>query len=97
MLPFLLLAIMVTWQVLLGAWAFTQASNAARTASRVAGRSADADPQKAARNAVSRPLRRGMKVRMDGDRAIVRLRIPVLVPGISSKELTATRSAELPS
>lgn len=97
MLPYLLLAIMFTWQVLLGAWAYTQASNAARTASRVHGRSDDADPRKAARNALSPPLRRGMAFRMKGDRATVKVRIPILVPGVSAADLVATRSAELPS
>ncbi len=97
MLPYLLLSVMLIWQVLLGAWAFTQASNAARTASRVHARGAEADPRKAARNALSPPLRRGMKFRLEGDRATVRVRIPILVPGLSADSLRATRSAELPS
>lgn len=97
MLPFLLLAALMAWQLLLGAWTFTQASNAARTASRVVARSDDADPEKAARNAVSRPLRKGMRVKMDGDRATVRVNIPILFPGLSTSDLRATRSAELPS
>jgi len=97
MLPFLLIAALMVWQLLLGAWTFTQASNAARTASRVAARSDEADPGKAARNAVSRPLRRGMRVRMDGDRATVRVNVPILFPGLTTSQLRATRSAELPS
>lgn len=95
MLPYLLLATLMGWQLLLGAWAYTQASNAARTASRVEGRGGD--PGKAARNAVSGPLRRGLKVKMDGDRATVRVRIPIVLPGLGSERLRATRSAELPS
>ena len=96
MLPYLLLAIMAIWQVFLGAWAYTQASNAARTASRVNARSDDADPEKAARNALSKGLRRGMGFDMKGDRATVKVRIPILFPGIGADELRATRSAELP-
>jgi hypothetical protein len=97
MLPYLLLAIMLVWQGLLAAWAYTQASNAARTASRVHGRSDDADPRKAARNALSPPLRRNMGFRMEGDRATVKVRIPILVPGLDAEDLVAKRSAELPS
>ena len=97
MLPWLLLSIMLIWQGLLAGWAYTQASNAARTASRVHARSTLADPEKAARNAVSRPLRRGMRFELRGDRATVQLRIPILVPGISTDRLRAKRSAELPS
>lgn len=97
MIPFLLLAALMAWQLLLGAWTFTQASNAARTASRVVARSDEADPRKAARNAVSKPLRQGMRVEMKGDRATVRINIPLLFPGLTTKDLRATRSAELPS
>lgn len=96
MLPYLLLAILVVWQVLLGAWAFLAASNAARTVSRIQARVADSDSEKAARNAVSPGLRRGLKVEVRGDRATVRVRIPIVVPGITAKSLTASRSAELP-
>jgi len=62
----------------------------------VSARSDDADPKKAARNAVSRPLRRGFEFEMRGDRATVRLQIPIIVPGVSTRDLRATRSAELP-
>jgi hypothetical protein len=95
MLPFLLLVALASWQLMLGAWACTQASNAARTASRVHGRGGD--ERKAARGAVSKPLREGMRIRRDGDRVTVRVRIPIVVPGLSAKGLRATRSAELPS
>lgn len=95
MLPYLLLVALAAWQLMLGAWAYTQASNAARTASRVAGRGGDA--RKAARGAVSGPLQRGIRVVRDGDRVTVRLRIPLVIPGLASERLRATRSAELPS
>ncbi len=97
MLPYLLITIMLIWQGLLAGWAYTQAANAARTASRVHARGLTADPEKAARNALSKPLRRGMRFELRGDRATVRVRIPILVPGISSERLRAKRSAELPS
>ncbi len=96
MLWWLMLAVLVVWQLMLAAWTTSQASNAARTASRVSARGGD--PEKAARHAVSSPLRKGFKdLRMRGDRATVILRIPILVPGLYAEDLTATRSAELPS
>ena len=90
----LLLAAFAVWQVLLITWSFNQASNAARTASRVDGRGGDAE--KAGRAALSPGLRREAVIRMQGERATVRVRIPILVPGLDTDRLRATRSAELP-
>ena len=97
MLFWLLLVTLVVWQICLAAWTYTQVSNAARTASRVEGRGGDA--RKAARNALSTPLREHVQnIDVDGDRATVAVRMPLLVPGLlTSERLTATRSAELPS
>lgn len=90
----LLLGAVVVWQLMLAGWAYEQASNAARTASRVHAR--DGDPGKAARMAVSGPLRGGLEVRVSGETATVRLRIPIIVPGLANPRLTAQRSATLP-
>jgi hypothetical protein len=97
MMGWLVLVTLIVWQVCLAAWTYTQVSNAARTASRVEGRGGDA--KKAARNALSTVLQDDVeRVAIDGDRATVRVRIPVLVPGlISTGRLTASRTAELPS
>jgi hypothetical protein len=97
MIWWLLLVTLIVWQVCLAAWTYTQASNAARTASRVEGRGGD--PKKAARNALSTPLQNSVeKIEINGDRATVKVRIPLLVPGlIDTDKLLATRSAELPS
>ena len=57
----LVLTAFVVWQLLLVTWAFNQASNAARTASRVDGRGGDA--VKAGREALSKGLRDGAKIR----------------------------------
>ena len=97
MLFWLLLVTVIVWQVALAAWTYTQVSNAARTASRVEGRGGDA--RKAARNALSSPLQKTLeKIEVEGDRATVAVRMPLLVPGLlTSDKLTATRSAELPS
>ena len=97
MMMWLLLVTLIVWQVCLAAWTYTQVSNAARTASRVEGRGGDA--RKAARNALATPLRKGVeKIEIDGDRATVKVRMPIVLPGVMTTEkLTATRSAELPS
>ena len=97
MVWWLLLVTLVVWQVCLAAWTYTQASNAARTGSRVEGRGGDA--KKAARNALSKPLQKTVKkIDVKGDRVTVTVKMPLLVPGlISTEDLTATRSAELPS
>ena len=81
----------------LAAWTYTQVSNAARTASRVEGRGGDAE--KAARNALSAPLRKNIeKITIEGEGATVEVRMPLVLPGIfSSKKLLAIRTAELPA
>jgi hypothetical protein len=93
----LLLAALFCWQLFLAAWTVNQATNAARTASRVAARY-DGDPEKAARNAVSGPLRGGFhRFRMQGEEATVRLRIPIIFPGLDVDGFSVTRRATLPS
>jgi Flp pilus assembly protein TadG len=93
-LVWLLLAALFIWQLLLVTWSFNQASNAARTASRADGRGGSA--QKAGRDALSPGLRDDAKVEMAGEKATVKVRIPIVVPGLDSPKLLATRTAELP-
>jgi hypothetical protein len=93
----LLLAGMFAWQLMLGAWTVTQASNAARTATRVDARGGDAE--KAARNALSAPLQHGFdrgRFKMEGETATVVVKIPVVLPGLTVDGFEATRSATLP-
>ena len=90
----LLLTAFVVWQLLLVTWTFNQASNAARTASRVDGRGGDA--VKAGRNALSPGLRGGARIKMEGEKAIVKVRIPIIVPGVDLDGVMATGKAELP-
>ena len=97
MVLWLLLAAVFTWQLMLAAWTANQATNATRTASRVAAR-AGGDPEKAARNAISRPLRGGFHdFREDGETTTVRLSIPIILPGITADGFSITREATLPS
>ncbi len=90
----LLLTAFVVWQLMLVTWTFTSASNAARTASRVEGR--DGSGTKAGKAALSPGLRDHAKVTMSGEKATVKVRIPIVIPGLDSPELLATKSAELP-
>jgi hypothetical protein len=96
MMGWLLLVTLIVWQVALAAWTYTQVSNAARTASRVEARGGDA--KKAARNALSKPLQKNIeRIEIDGEKATVEVRMPLVLPGIiSSKNLLAARTAELP-
>jgi hypothetical protein len=96
MVFWLLLAALFVWQLMLAAWTVTQTANAARTASRVAART-DGDPEKAARNALSPPLRSGFHdFERNGEKATVRVRIPIIVPGLDAG-ISVSRSATLPS
>lgn len=96
MMVWLLLVTLIVWQVCLAAWTYTQVSNAARTASRVEGRGGD--PEKAARNALAGPLRKGIKeIKIKGDRARVVVKMPIVLPGIiTTDKAVAIREAELP-
>ncbi len=97
MIFWLLIASLFVWQLFLAAWTVNQATNAARTASRVAAR-AGSDPEKAARNAISSPLRKGFHdFRQEGEQATVRLRIPIILPGLTIDDVSVTRRATLPS
>ncbi len=83
-LMWLLLAALFVWQLLLVTWTFNQASNAARTASRVDGRGGDG--VKAGREALSpRPARATPGSAWRASSATVRVRIPILVPGLDSR------------
>jgi hypothetical protein len=97
MVWWLLLAGVFAWQLMLGAWTVTQASNAARTATRVDARGGDAE--KAAYNALSSPLRDGFdrgRFKMDGETATVVVKIPIILPGLTAEGFTTTRRATLP-
>ena len=97
MMFWLLLAALLVWQLMLAAWTVNQATNAARTASRVAARPGG-DAEKAARNAVSGPLRDGFHdFRQSGETATVHLAIPIIMPGLTAEGFSVTRRATLPS
>ena len=94
MVFWLLFATLCVWQLMLAGWTLNQTENAARTASRVAAR--DGDPEKAARNALSRPLRDGFHdFKLDGETATVHVYLPIILPGLETG-LSVSRDATLP-
>ena len=97
MLWWLLLAALVVWQLLLAGWAAVSASNAARTGGRVESRGADRrEAEEAAVAALSSPLRRHARATASGETMRVRVRVPVIVPGVSVDEFTVSKSATFP-
>jgi Flp pilus assembly protein TadG len=94
MLPWLLLAALIVWQILLASYTATSATNAARTASRVAGLGGDGE--RAGLSALPNALDGGARVAIDGERASVEVRVPVLIPGVDTGAWTVTKTAELP-
>lgn len=94
MLPFLVLAALLVWQLLLVGYAVTSAENAARAASRVDARGGDG--RKAAERVVGGPLREGIRTELESGKAVVRVRVPLIAPGITREDVTVSRDAELP-
>ena len=97
MLALLLLGAMVVWQLMLTGWAVESASNAARTGSRMVSRGATTnDAEKGAVASLSSPLRRHARAQAGGERTTVRVRVPVLIPGMTVEQLTIRKSATFP-
>lgn len=94
LLPYMLLAGLVVWQLLLAGWAVTSASNAARAASRVESRGGDG--RKAGLDALNEVLRKDADSTITGERARVRVQIPILVPGLGADALSVQREAVFP-
>lgn len=93
MFPLLLIAALAAWQLLLVGAAATAAQDAARTGSRAAGLGANGAAQ--AVGALPGWLRPGATA-SGGQRIALRVRVPIIVPGLTSDALTVTRVAELP-
>ncbi len=92
-----LLAGLVAWQILLAGWTKLEATNAARTGSRVIARDGG-DPQRAARAALPGPLRKGVKIEVRGDKVSVRVPMPIIVPAaVNADRFAIWGRAELPS
>ena len=92
----LAIAALFAWQLGLAAWSFVSATNAARTAARLYSRVGDqSQAVDDARKSLSGVLSSDAKVWFDGDTAHVRVKIPLLLPGLHSG-LEAKGDAEMP-
>jgi hypothetical protein len=82
-LPAVLLVGLVVWQLAIAGHAAWACANAARVAARAA--AVDRDAEKAARSALPRDLKDGLRVRELDDGAIdVRVRVPLLMHALGS-------------
>jgi len=95
MLPYLLMAALFAWQVLVAGYVAVNTENAARNASRVEGRGGDG--RAAAIDSLAPFARANATASVDGERATVTVPIPIILPQITSENFTITRTATLPS
>ena len=95
-LPVVMICALFAWQLLLGAFSATAAQDAARTGSRV--ESMGGNGAVAARGAVSSWLQDDVTATTDpgSTRVHVTIRVPIVLPGVSSGAFTVSRAAELP-
>jgi Flp pilus assembly protein TadG len=93
-LPWLLLAGLGAWQILLAVSTASTTENAARSGSRALGRGEDY--REAALRSLPRETRKDAQISRSGNRVTVRVDIPVLLPTVRSDAFQLSRSAELP-
>lgn len=97
-LPWLLLAGLLVWQLLLTAAAAAAAEHAARNAGLVQARGATAvQVGDTAVSSLSPWLRSGATAVVSGGRVTVRVPVPVVAPGVRSDALVLERSATFPA
>jgi hypothetical protein len=89
--PLLVLAVVAAAQFMVAGWALWAAGNAARAGARVS--HVGGDGERAALQALPRPLRKGAEV-SDDDSLRVRVRAPGLVPGIPRLPISAATSLD---
>ena len=88
--PLMAIAALAGWQILLAATCATSAENAARAASRATNTSAGW-------SALPGWMRKGSSVTLAGETARVTVRVPIILPGLTSDALKVSRSATLPA
>lgn len=93
--PIVLLVGLTVLQAVMTVASATSAQNAARSASRAAA-AGRADPVAAGRISLPSWLRPGSEVVVTGTVSRVRVRVPLIVPGLSSSAITVARDAEMP-
>lgn len=95
MLPYLFMAALFAWQVLVAGYIAVNTENAARNGSRVEGRGGDGTA--AAIDSLAPFVRDNATASVDGERATVTVEIPIVLPQITNENFAITRTATLPS
>ena len=95
MLPYLLMAALFAWQVLVAGYIAVNTENAARNGSRVEGRGGNGSA--AAIDSLAPFVRDNATASVDGERATVTVEIPIVLPQITSENFAITRTATLPA
>jgi hypothetical protein len=95
MLPYLIMAALFAWQVLVAGYIAVNTENAARNGSRVEGRGGNGNA--AAIESLAPFVRDNATARVDGETATVTVEIPIVLPQITSENFAITRTATLPS
>ena len=95
MLPYLLMAALLAWQVLVAGYIAVNTENAARNGSRVEGRGGNG--RAAAIDSLAPFVRDHATASVDGESATVTVEIPIVLPQITSENFAITRTATLPS
>lgn len=95
LLPLVLLLTLTVFQVVVTAATATAAQNAARSASRTAAMGGG-NPVAAARSSLPSWLRPGAQITVSGTSSKVRVRVPLVVPGLSVGAITVSRDAVFP-
>lgn len=97
MLLWLGIAALFAWQLGLVAWSYVSATNAARTAARVYSRTGDqAAAETVGQQSLSGLLSSNADVHFEGEKAVVKVSIPIVIPGLASG-LHATGDADMPN
>jgi hypothetical protein len=96
MMIWLTVAALFAWQLGLVAWSYVSATNAARTAARLYSRTGDSKTAVAdTKSSLSGIISQGADVHFEGEKAVVKVDIPIVFPGLTSG-LKATGDADMP-
>jgi hypothetical protein len=95
LIPFLFLAALLVWEILLLTFVATSAENAARNGSRA--ETVGDDGGEVAVESLTSWLQDDTDVTISGTRVTVSIEAPVIIPGLSTDSFLISRSAELPS
>lgn len=98
MLPFVLLIVLIVWQLAVAGQAAWLTASAARSAARA--KAVGENPESAARSALPKHLEKGMLVQSgldseSGSKVRVRVRVPLLIHSLKTP-LTVSSAADLP-